>query len=173
MAEFCRAQGRYAEAEPLYKRALEKARAADDLATILNNLATAYEAQGRDAEAEPLAMVEILEKKALVLVPNAPALAARARIMAETLENYAALLREAGRDADLSFAEFGGSERLYPAPTRDGDIEIPRNYPESMARREGLEPPTLSSKTEGGARSNAYSQLQPCKGLQQAALDCT
>ena len=120
MAEFCRAQGRYAEAEPLYKRALEKARATNDLATVLSNLATAYEAQGRYAEAEPLAMVEILEEKALVLVPNAPALAAQARIMAETLENYAALLREAGRDADLSFAEFGGSKRLQTALSGSG-----------------------------------------------------
>ena len=46
-------------------------------------------------------------------------------------------------ETDLSFAEFGGSEQLYPAPTQDGDSEMSRNYPESMARREGLEPSTL------------------------------
>ena len=53
------AQGRYAEAEPLYKRALvinEKAFGSDhpEVATNLNNLAALYHDQGRYAEAEPL-----------------------------------------------------------------------------------------------------------------------
>ena len=53
------AQGRYAEAEPLYKRALaisEKALGPDhpDVGSSLNNLAMLYESQGRYAEAEPL-----------------------------------------------------------------------------------------------------------------------
>ena len=53
------AQGRYAEAEPLHKRALairEKALGPDhaDVAQSLNNLAALYVAQGRYAEAEPL-----------------------------------------------------------------------------------------------------------------------
>ena len=52
-------QGRYAEAEPLYKRALaisEKALGPEhpDVAIRLNNLAVLYWAQGRYAEAEPL-----------------------------------------------------------------------------------------------------------------------
>ena len=52
-------QGRYAEAEPLYKRALaidEKALGPDhpDVAQSLNNLAALYDDQGRYAEAEPL-----------------------------------------------------------------------------------------------------------------------
>ena len=52
-------QGRYAEAEPLYKRALairEKALGPDhpDVATSLNNLALLYDDQGRYADAEPL-----------------------------------------------------------------------------------------------------------------------
>ena len=46
-------------------------------------------------------------------------------------------------ETDLSFAEFGGSERLYPAPGREGNYAETRNPPISMARREGLEPPTL------------------------------
>ncbi len=59
LAEVYRAQGRYAEAEPLYKRALtnqEKALGPDHpyTATSLNNLAALYQAQGRYAEAEPL-----------------------------------------------------------------------------------------------------------------------
>ena len=53
------AQGRYADAEPLYKRSLairEKALGPDhpDVATSLNNLAELYRAQGRYADAEPL-----------------------------------------------------------------------------------------------------------------------
>ena len=53
------AQGRYAEAEPLYERALaiwEKALGPEhpDVATSLNNLAELYRDQGRYAEAEPL-----------------------------------------------------------------------------------------------------------------------
>ena len=52
-------QGRYAEAEPLYKRALaigEKALGPDhpDVAQSLNNLASCTTHQGRYAEAEPL-----------------------------------------------------------------------------------------------------------------------
>ena len=52
-------QGRYADAEPLYKRALairEKALGPDhpDVATSLNNLAELYRDQGRYADAEPL-----------------------------------------------------------------------------------------------------------------------
>ena len=52
-------QGRYADAEPLYKRALairEKALGPDhpDVATSLNNLAALYNDQGRYADAEPL-----------------------------------------------------------------------------------------------------------------------
>ena len=52
-------QGRYADAEPLYKRALavrEKTLGPDhpDVAQTLNNLALLYYNQGRYAEAEPL-----------------------------------------------------------------------------------------------------------------------
>ncbi len=52
-------QGRYAEAEPLYRRSLairEKALGPDhpDTAVSLNNLALLYGNQGRYAEAEPL-----------------------------------------------------------------------------------------------------------------------
>jgi tetratricopeptide (TPR) repeat protein len=52
-------QGRQADAEPLYKRALairERALGPDhpDVAQSLNHLADLYSAQGRHAEAEPL-----------------------------------------------------------------------------------------------------------------------
>ena len=59
LAALYRAQGRYAEAEPLYKRALaigEKTLGPEhpEVATSLKNLRLLYRAQGRDAEAEPL-----------------------------------------------------------------------------------------------------------------------
>ena len=51
-------------------------------------------------------------------------------------------------ESDLSFAEFGGPKRLYPAPgLESNDTEAP-NYLDSMARREGLEPPTLRFEAE-------------------------
>ncbi len=51
-------------------------------------------------------------------------------------------------ETDLSFAEFGGSERLYPSPTESREQADTRNVAESMARREGLEPPTLRFEEE-------------------------
>ena len=58
-AELYRAQGKYADAEPLHKRALAIAETAlgpehPDVAASLNNLAALYHDQGRYAEAEPL-----------------------------------------------------------------------------------------------------------------------
>ena len=58
-----------------------------------------------------------------------------------TLRVYAHAMRE--EEDDLSFADFGGSERLYPNPTLESDSGEPRDSLESMARREGFEPPTL------------------------------
>ncbi len=58
-----------------------------------------------------------------------------------TLRVYAHATPE--EEADLSFADFGGSYRLYPAPTPEGVTRDPRNVGERLARREGLEPPTL------------------------------
>ena len=59
LAVLYRAQGKYAEAEPLYQRALaiyEQQLGQDhpDTASSLNNLAGLYKAQGKYAEAEPL-----------------------------------------------------------------------------------------------------------------------
>jgi len=66
-----------------------------------------------------------------------------------TLRVYAHSLPSEG--GDLAFADFGGaaeaalggSERLYPAPTRSCEDAELRNSAESLARREGFEPPTL------------------------------
>lgn len=59
LSAVCSAQRKYAEAEPLHRRALairEKALGAEhpDVAASLNNLAALFRAQGRAAEAEPL-----------------------------------------------------------------------------------------------------------------------
>ena len=51
-------------------------------------------------------------------------------------------MREA--EHDLAFAECGnGSKRLYPAPALEPGERDPSNYADSMARREGFDPPTL------------------------------
>ena len=85
-------QGRYAEAEPLYKRALairEKALGPDhpDVAG-LNNLAELYDKQGRYAEAEPL------YKRALAI--DEKALGPDHPDVATALNNLAELYRDAG-----------------------------------------------------------------------------
>jgi tetratricopeptide (TPR) repeat protein len=59
LAELYRAQGRYAEAEPLFIRALaieERALGPNhpQISSSLNNLALLYDTQSRYAEAEPL-----------------------------------------------------------------------------------------------------------------------
>jgi esterase/lipase superfamily enzyme len=70
LAEVYREKGRYAQAEPLFKRALSifeqshDANNAESVGILLNNLALLYFNEGRDAEAEPLAV------QALVLTAN-------------------------------------------------------------------------------------------------------
>jgi tetratricopeptide (TPR) repeat protein len=90
-------QGRHAEAEALYKRALaisEKALGPDhpEVAESLNNLAELYGAQGRYADAEPLykRALAIREK---ALGPDHPE-------VAESLNDLAELYRAQGRYAD-------------------------------------------------------------------------
>ena len=58
-----------------------------------------------------------------------------------TLRVYAHAMKEEERD--LSFAEFGGSKRLYPAPGEAGHAPKSAKSLNLMARREGFEPPTL------------------------------
>ena len=76
LAGLYRAQGRYGDAEPLYKRSLamrEKSLGPDrsEVAESLNNLGALYEVQARFAEAEPLykRSLAIREK---VLGPDRP-----------------------------------------------------------------------------------------------------
>ena len=46
-------------------------------------------------------------------------------------------------EADVSFADFDAPRRPYTAPTDEEPSTESRNHANSMARREGLEPPTL------------------------------
>ena len=102
LALLYRDQGKYAEAEPLCKRALvirEQALGPDhvDVATSLNNLAGLYSAQGEYAEAEPLF------KRALAIQEKA--LGLEHPDVAATMENYAALLSKTKREAEAAQVE--------------------------------------------------------------------
>ncbi len=67
------------------------------MATSLNNLAVLYKAQGRYAEAEPL------YQRALVIWEKAPG--PEHPNVAQSLENYAALLRKTGRSDEATKME--------------------------------------------------------------------
>ena len=54
-----------------------------------------------------------------------------------TLRVYAHAMRE--EETDLSFAEFDGSKRLYPAPASDAGESESDNPLIQMARREGFD----------------------------------
>ena len=58
-----------------------------------------------------------------------------------TLRVYAHALRE--EESDLSFADFDGAGRPNTAQSDENEFGDPSNYANSMARREGFEPPTL------------------------------
>ena len=58
-----------------------------------------------------------------------------------TLRVYAHAMPE--EEADVSFADFDAPKRLYTAPVDEDVLDESDNYAEPLARREGLEPPTL------------------------------
>ena len=68
-----------------------------DVATTLNNLEHLYEAQGEYAEVDPL-YERALAIREEALGPDLP-------LVAQTLENYAALLRETGCDTEATGME--------------------------------------------------------------------
>ena len=82
LAELYRVQGKYVEAEPLFKRSLairEKVLGPEhpDVAASFNNLASLYQAQGNYAQAEPLfqrnaSTMSAIVEKALGLGPVNP-----------------------------------------------------------------------------------------------------
>jgi tetratricopeptide (TPR) repeat protein len=97
LAVVYRAQGKYADAEELYKRALairEKALGAShpNVAQTLNNLANLYDDQGKYADAESL------HKRALAI--REKALGARHPDVAESLNNLASVYRAQAKYAD-------------------------------------------------------------------------
>ncbi len=102
LALLYQAQGKYAEAEPLYQRSLgimEKVLGPEhpDVAASLNNLAELYRNQGRYAAAEPLYQrsLGIMEK---ALGPEHPD-------VATLLGKYAELLLKMNRDAEAEKME--------------------------------------------------------------------
>jgi hypothetical protein len=67
-----------------------------------------------------------------------------------TLRVYAHATRE--NESDLSFADFGGSKRLNPAPAKgEADAES-RNTAASLVGRQGLEPWTLGLEDRRGRK---------------------
>ena len=102
LAEVYHAQGKDAEAEPLYKRSLaisEKnhGRTHPEVAASLDNLADLYAAEGKDAEAEPL------YKRSLVIWERT--LGREHAHVAISLEKYATLLRRMNREAEAAALE--------------------------------------------------------------------
>ena len=102
LADVYRRQGRNAEAEEYYRRALEIRVAAlgpehPRVAMSLTGLAALYRDQDQDGDAEPLYQraLSILEK----------ALGTKDIRVAETLEGYAAVLRKIGRTAQAAEME--------------------------------------------------------------------
>lgn len=99
--------GRHAEAEPLYRRALETwvnvlGSTHPKVAVGLGTLGQVYYAQGRYHQAEPLyrRSLKILER---VVGPAHP-------VVAAGLENYAALLRKTGREPEAARLEAHAGE---------------------------------------------------------------
>ena len=97
LAQLYDKQGRYTDAEPLYKRSLaifERVLGPDhpDVAQALNNLAELYRAQGRYSDAEPL-LKRALAIREKALGPNHPD-------VAQALNNLAEFYRTQGRYAD-------------------------------------------------------------------------
>jgi tetratricopeptide (TPR) repeat protein len=96
LAILYQAQGRYAEAEPLYRRALtitEKSLGPGHRSVaVLNNLAELYHAQGRYAEAE------VLYKRGLAI--NEKALGPTHSDVSNSLSNLALLYQDQGRYAE-------------------------------------------------------------------------
>ncbi|MGE0200162.1 MAG: tetratricopeptide repeat protein [Candidatus Melainabacteria bacterium] len=97
LAEIYRIQGRYAEAEPLYLRAIQVKEKAlgnthPSLATSYNGLADLYRAQGRFTQAEPMYLS--------ALKINEHPLRANQRQVANTLTSLADMYRQTGRNRE-------------------------------------------------------------------------
>ena len=127
MAELYRNQGRYGEAEPLYKRSLaiyEKLLGAEHslTATSLNNLAGLYESQGRYVEAEPL------YKRSLAITEKV--LGSEHPHSGASLNNLAGLYKSQGRYVD--------AEPLYKRSLAIKEKVLGREHPSTATSLNNL-----------------------------------
>ena len=127
LAVLYQAQGRYGEAEPLYREALQASREAlgprhPDTLTSLNNLALLYEAQGRYGEAEPLYR-EALQGSREALGPRHPD-------TLTSLNNLAALYQAQGR--------YGEAEPLYREALQASREALGPRHPDTLTSLNNL-----------------------------------
>ncbi|KPA14518.1 kinesin [Candidatus Magnetomorum sp. HK-1] len=124
LALFYKSQGKYAEAEPLYKKSLEirESKNHPDVAESLNNLAGLYYSQGKYAEAEPLYQrsLGIVEKALAKDHPN----------VATTLNNLAALYESQGKYAE--------AESLYQRSLGIRETKLGKDHPDVAASLNNL-----------------------------------
>ena len=148
IGEYLYYQGRYAEAEPLYKRSLEireKAHGKDHphVALSLNNLANLYNTQGRYVEAE------LLHQRALAI--REKALGKDHPGVASSLNDLAALYDSQGRYVE--------AEPLYQRALAIREKALGKNHPDVASSLNNL---ALLYKTQG-----RYVEAEP---LYQRAL---
>ena len=122
MALLYQFQGRYGEAEPLYKEALqvrEKVLGKEhpDTLTSMNNLAALYESQGRYGEAEPL-LKEALQVLGEVLGEEHP-------YTLSSMNNLALLYQFQGR--------YGEAEPLYKETLQIGEKALGKTHPKTLS----------------------------------------
>ena len=150
LAVLYQAQGRYGEAEPLYKRALEASERVlgkehpDTLASV-NNLALLYQAQGRYGEAEPLYR-RALEASERVLGKEHPD-------TLTSVNNLAVLYQAQGR--------YGEAEPLYKRALEASERVLGKEHPDTLIKRE----------QSGGAVFHA-ARLDPRRAILAAQHRC-
>jgi Tfp pilus assembly protein PilF len=151
--------GRYAEAEPLFKRSLEiseKSLGPDhpDVAGNLNNLGELFRHQGRDAEAEPLykRAIAIVEKTFGSTHPE----------LVGMYGNYALLLRKFGRETEaVEYERKAEQVKENLEKTNKGANELnPLGAPSTALRAGSAHSPLLRGRKgreriEEGARRGA------------------
>ncbi len=130
------AQGKYAEAEPLYQRALEIREKAlgkghPDVAQSLNNLASLYQAQGKYAEAEPL------YQRALAIIEKA--MGKEHPYVAISLNSLAVLYRAQGR--------YAKAEPLFKRAVEIAEKSLGSDHPKTITFRENWD--ICRSKMQG------------------------
>ena len=142
MAALYDSQGRYSEAEPLYKQALaiRKAKLGNnhpDTASSLNNLAALYDSQGRYSEAE------LLYKQALAIWKKQ--LGDNHPLTATSLNNLAGLYDSQGR--------YSEAEPLYKQALAIRKAQLGNNHPDTAS--------SLNNLAELYQSQGRYSEAEP------------